>query len=98
MYKIEFIPTGHIFELPDITAKELKEKFPEDYKILEKNVKKYRDKIKKRKISDSDSIYELVVEKEKRCWCHSVQIISFGRDFVWNSTAFKNRFLKRGNP
>ena len=25
MYKIEFIPTGHIFELPDITAEELKE-------------------------------------------------------------------------
>ena len=37
MYKIEFIPTGHTFELPDITAEELKEKFPEDYKILEKN-------------------------------------------------------------
>ena len=38
MYKIEFIPTGHTFELPDITAEELKEKFPEDYKILE-NIK-----------------------------------------------------------
>ena len=25
MYKIEFIPTGHTFELPDITAQELKE-------------------------------------------------------------------------
>ena len=37
MYKIEFIPTGHTFELPDITAQELKEKFPDDYKILEKN-------------------------------------------------------------
>ena len=47
MYKIEFIPTGHTFELPDITAEELKEKFPEDYKILEKN----------------GSIYELVIDK-----------------------------------
>ena len=25
MYKITFIPTGHIFELPDETAKELKQ-------------------------------------------------------------------------
>ena len=24
MYKIKFLPTGHIFELPDITAEELK--------------------------------------------------------------------------
>ena len=66
MYKIEFIPTGHTFELPDITAQELKEKFPEDYKILEKNGKKYRDKIKKKSVSSNGSIYELVVEKERR--------------------------------
>lgn len=63
MYKIEFIPTGHTFELPDITAQELKEKFPEDYKILEKNGKKYRDKIKKKKLTKNGSIYDLVVEK-----------------------------------
>ena len=66
MYKIEFIPTGHIFELPDTTAQELREKFPEDYKILEKNGKKYRDRIKKKIISNNGSIYELVVEKERR--------------------------------
>lgn len=66
MYKIEFIPTGHTFELPDITAQELKEKFPEDYKILEKNGKKYRDKIKKKAANNNGSIYELVVEKEGR--------------------------------
>jgi hypothetical protein len=64
MYKIEFIPTGHTFELPDITAQELKEKFPEDYKILEKNGKKYRDKIKKKPAIKNGSIYELVVEKK----------------------------------
>ena len=63
MYKIEFIPTGHIFELPDITAQELKEKFPEDYKILEKNGKKFKDKIKKKTVVSNGLIYDLVVEK-----------------------------------
>ena len=63
MYKIEFIPTGHSFELPDITAEELKEKFPEDYKILEKNGKKYRDKVKKKTVRNNDSIYEFVIDK-----------------------------------
>ena len=65
MYKIEFIPTGHTFELPDITAQELKEKFPADYKILEKNGKKYRDKIKKKEANNNSSIRDLVVEGEK---------------------------------
>ena len=65
MYKIEFLPTGHIFELPDITAEELKEKFPADYKILEKNGKKFRDKIPKKLKVNTDSIYYLVVEKER---------------------------------
>ena len=64
MYKIEFIPTGHTFELPDITAQELKQKFPEDYKILEKNGKKYRDRVKKKTTSNNGSIYELVIEKK----------------------------------
>ena len=26
MYKITYVPTGHVFELPDDAAKELKEK------------------------------------------------------------------------
>ena len=64
MYKIKFIPTGHIFELPDITAEELKKNFPEDYKILEKNGKKFRDVVKKKTKIDASSIYELVVDKE----------------------------------
>ena len=65
MYKIEFVPTGHVFELPDITAQDLKEKFPSDYKILEKNGKKFRDRVKKKveKI-DENSIYSLVVEED----------------------------------
>ena len=66
MYKIEFIPTGHTFELPDLTAEELKQKFPCDYKILEKNGKKYRDKIKKKIQINSDSIFDLVIDKERR--------------------------------
>jgi hypothetical protein len=64
MYKIEFIPTGHTFELPDITAQELKENYPEDYKILEKNGKKFRDKVKKKVIKDNSSIYEKVIDKQ----------------------------------
>ena len=63
MYKIEFIPTGHTFELPDLTAEELKEKFPEDYKILEKNGKKYKDKLKKRIVVDNGSIFDKVIDR-----------------------------------
>lgn len=65
MYKILYIPTGHVFELPDITAKELKEKFPCDYKILEKNGKKFRDCVKKVEKVDDGSIFSKVVEKKK---------------------------------
>lgn len=63
MYKIQFLKTGHIFELPEITAQELKKNFPEDYKILEKNGKKYRDVIKPKLKKNNDSIYDLVVQK-----------------------------------
>ena len=62
MYKIAYIKTGNIFELPDETAKELKEKYPSEYKILEKNGKKFRDTIKKSLKSDDKSIYSKVVE------------------------------------
>ena len=63
MYKITYLSTGHVFELPDLIAEELKENFPEDYKILEKNGKKYRDRIKKKMVSNNGSIYELVIDK-----------------------------------
>ena len=64
MYKIEFVPTGHVFELPDSTAQELKDKFPNDYKILEKNGKKFRDTLKRKgKKIDNNSIYSLVVDE-----------------------------------
>ena len=62
MYKISYLPTGHIFVLPDGEAKELKEKFPEDYKILEKNGKKFRDRMTQPKKKEDNSIYSKVVE------------------------------------
>ena len=62
MYKIVFMPTGHVFELPDLTALELKEKFPEDYRIIEKNGRKFYEK-KKKVIHDKEgSVYSKVVE------------------------------------
>ena len=64
MYKIMYILTGHIFELPEKIAKELKETFPAEYKILEKNGKKFKDKIyKETKDENNSSIYSKVVEK-----------------------------------
>lgn len=66
MYKIKFIPTGHVFELPDITAEELKKNFPDDYRILEKNGKKYRDRNVKRTKRNDGSIYDLVVVQENK--------------------------------
>ena len=64
MYKITFLTTGHVFELPDETAKELKEKFPDEYKIIEKNGKKFRDKMPAKKQTDNKSIYDKVVESD----------------------------------
>ena len=39
MYKITYVPTGHIFELPDDAANELKEKFLMITKLSRKTVK-----------------------------------------------------------
>ena len=64
MYKITYVHTGHVFELPDEAAQDLKNQFPEDYKILEKNGKKFRDKLPKKKETDAKSIYSKVVESE----------------------------------
>jgi len=63
MYKIEYLKTGHIFLLPDETAKELKERFPDDYKIIEKNGKKFKDTKKTKKKNDG-TIKNLVVEED----------------------------------
>ena len=62
MYKITYIPTGNIFEVPDDDAKELKEKYPDEYKILEKNGKKVKDTVKKKPKTDEKAIYAKVVE------------------------------------
>ena len=62
MYKISYVHTGHVFELPDEAAQDLKKQFPEDYKILEKNGKKVRDTVKKKSKTDEKSIYSKVVE------------------------------------
>ena len=64
MYKIKYLITGHEFLLPDETAQELKDKYPNDYKILEKNGKKFRDKKVVVKFKDG-SIREFVEEKWK---------------------------------
>ena len=62
MYKIKNLITGHEFLLPDETAKELKEKFPNDYNIIEKNGKKFKD-TKKVEPKKDGSIRDLVTDK-----------------------------------
>lgn len=62
MYKIKYIITGNEFLLPDEIAQELKDKFPNEYKILEKNGKKFKD-TKKIKKSEDGSIRDMVVEE-----------------------------------
>lgn len=67
MYKIKYLITGHEFLLPDKEAQELKDKFPNDYKILEKNGKKFKDKKTIIKYKDG-SIRELVLDKKEEKW------------------------------
>ena len=61
MYKIQYLSTGHIFILPDDTAKELKERYPDDYRIVEKNGKKFQDK-KRVKTQAQNSIRDKITE------------------------------------
>ena len=64
MYKIKYLITGHIFILPETEAKKLKEQYPFEYKIIEKNGKKVKDFVKKKpKEIDLNDIREVVVEK-----------------------------------
>ena len=62
MYKITYLATGNVFLVPEEEAKNLKEKYPDEYKILEKNGKKFRDTVKKKPKTDDKSIYSKVVE------------------------------------
>ena len=64
MFKIKYIPTGNIFVLPKKDAELLKEKSPQDYLILEKNGKKFKDKIPQKIESDSKSILSQIIDKE----------------------------------
>jgi len=63
MYKIKYLKTGNVFILPQVEAEKLKNKEPDDYLILEKNGKKFRDKIKpKIKRYDNKSILSKVLD------------------------------------
>lgn len=64
MYKIKFLPTGHIFVLPESVVKELKERYPQEYQLLEKNGRKCKDKFNvTSERSDKNSIRVKVIEK-----------------------------------
>ena len=64
MFKIKYIPTGNIFVLPKKDAELLKEKSPQDYITIEKNGKKFKDKIPQKIESDSKSILSKIIDKE----------------------------------
>ena len=66
LQKTEILSNAEIILIEDLTAEELKSKFPDDYKILEKNGKKFRDRTKKKPVIKNGSIYDLVVEKEAK--------------------------------
>lgn len=61
MIKITYLPTGHSFVLPDLEAKELREKFPNEYRIVEKNGKKFKDKCSR--ISSDKTILSKILEE-----------------------------------
>lgn len=63
MFKIKYIPTGHIFIIPEKDAKLLKEKSPDEYIILEKNGKKFKDKTTKKQSEETDSILSKVLDR-----------------------------------
>lgn len=65
MYKIKYLPTGNVFVLPEDEAKKLKDKSPSDYQIIEKNGRKFKDKIKLKDRVKDNSIYSKVVDKEQ---------------------------------
>ena len=56
--------SNKIFVLPKKDAELLKEKCPQDYLILEKNGKKFRDKFPQKIESDSQSILSQIIDKE----------------------------------
>lgn len=63
MFKIKYIPTGHIFIIPEKDAKLLKEKNPDEYLILEKNGKKFKDKNNVKPKEEPKTILSKVLDK-----------------------------------
>ena len=63
MIKIKYLLTGNIFLLPDNEAEELKAKSPDEYKILEKNGRKFNDKTNPVSKKTDKSILELVLDE-----------------------------------
>lgn len=61
MYKIKYLPTGNIFVLPKEICMDLKEKSPTDYQILEKNGRKFKDKVPEKIIINEDNILSQVL-------------------------------------
>lgn len=64
MIKIKYLPTGNVFVLPENTAKELKLKAPNEYKIIEKNGRKVKDNPAPAKQKTDKSILALVLDTE----------------------------------
>lgn len=64
MYKIMYLETKNIFELPDEIAEDLKQKYPSDYKILSKNGKRFSDKILTKNSENKKSIYSKVIDND----------------------------------
>ena len=64
MIKIKYLPTGNVFVLPENTAKELKLKAPNEYKIIEKNGRTVKDNPAPAKQSTDKSILALVLDTE----------------------------------
>ena len=65
MIKIKYLPTGNIFLLPNSEAEELKAKSPDEYKIIEKDGKKFNDKTKPVSKKTDKSILELVLDEKQ---------------------------------
>lgn len=62
MFKIKYLPTGNVFLLPEETASLLREKYPDDYRILEKNGRKFNDKKRRTVISDKTILSKILDE------------------------------------
>lgn len=63
MFKIKYVPTGNVFILPQKDAELLKEKNPEDYLIIEKNGRKFKDKLINKSKIPKESILDKVIDK-----------------------------------